>query len=229
MARSIYDLVYEYIDIFFPNEKLKGSEKKIVHKEIKLLLKDGWCEDELISNFRIFRRKNREVRTLHARKTCVKKSKKRKNLLDCSEFYYHNDLRLTSPPPKREIDYDSGEIKVINEPYFLEMKASYSVEDLVKYYGRQCGLRLRDDEIRRYAGSFNWLLKIYTVDAILFMIDAAVNICRSEDQPLPRSPLGIQDYERSARENYDKKKTETVISGSDKVVRKPRKRNLRTG
>lgn len=216
---SIYDIVFDYIELFFSNKKLTKEQKKTIHQQIKTLLSDGWCYSDI---YRIFHTTKHKP-TLYVTHLFKGKKPKEKNLLKPGKFYYHNDLRLTSKPPKRVIDYDTGEIKIINEPYFLEMKASYSINDLIHYYIRQTG-QGNEQDIPRYLGSFQWLLKHYTVEEILFMIDIMVNMQKSEDLPPIQSPLDIQKYYREAKEIRQEKKTETVLSGGNKIVRKRRTR-----
>jgi hypothetical protein len=223
---SIYDIVYDYIDTFYPNEKMNKEQKKTIHREVKKLLQNGWCSSELYMGFKDASKKKAKP-TLNATQLFRGKRRKKENLIEPGTFYYHNDLRLTSAPPKREIDYDSGEIKVINEEYFLEMKASYTVDDLIKYYSRQTGVKLPAYEQKRYIGTFNWLVGVYGVEMVLFMIDITVNMYMADDQPMPYSPLDIQKYKREAKQIRDQKITENVHSGGNKIVRKKRLRSNR--
>lgn len=220
MSMSIYDLVYDYINVFYEGVKLNKEQKKTIHLEMKRLLKNGWCSSELSSGFRTAKKKRPEWRALEVSKLFNVKKPQVRNLLKPQVFYYHNELRLTSAPPKREIDYDLGEVRIINEPYFLEMKASYNINDLIDYYIRQVD---RDHgNKQRLAGSFGWLLKHYTVEQILFMIDVTVNMCEAEDLSLPQSPLDIQKYFDDAKELIVLKKTDTVEAGGKEIVRKKR-------
>lgn len=223
---SIYDIVYDYIDTFYPRTKLDKEQKKTIHRGVKRLLDNGWCSSELCKGIRVAKKKKAE-QTLQIATFFRGKKKAQENLLRQGTFYYHNELRLTCRPPQRSIDYDSGEITILNEPYFLEMKASYTVEELVQYYARQTGLQLKDYEVSRYKGSFNWLIKQYNVEMVLFMIDATVNYSRSEDQPMPYSPLDIQRYQADAVSARNEKVTETIQSGGKQIVRKKRPRSNR--
>ncbi len=216
---SIYDLVYDYIEKFFQDERLTKEEKKTIHRGIKKLLALGWCSEEIQRVFKQFKGKP----TLDVERLFKGKKKSSINLIHPNIFYYHNDLRLTCAPPKREMDYETGEIRSVNEPYFLEMKASYTVENLVDYYLRQVGTHHKKD-VNRFIGSFKWLLKSYKVEEILFMIDACVNTAKSEDLSLPESPLDIQKHHRIALENWNLKRTHTIQAGGNKIVRKKRTR-----
>lgn len=220
---SIYDIVYDYIDTFYRDESLSREDKKTIHSEVKKLLERGWCADEIIGGFRTAKGKRPDNISLKVTRLFTAKRPKQINLIKPGVFYYHNDLRLTCAPPKRDIDYDSGKITVINEPYFLEMKASYSVEDLVHYYKRQVGTG-RSNDTNRFKGSLLYLLKSYSIEELLFMIDAMVNNCKAEDLPLPDSPLDSQKYYKDAKEVINLKITETIHAGGKAIVRKKRTR-----
>lgn len=220
---SIYDIVYDYIDMFYADERLIKEDKKTIHKEIKKILDKGWCADDIKKCLRDVKRKDPKRRSLEVSRMFTARNKPKLNLLKPDVFYYHNDLRLTCGPPKRKLDIDSGEITVINETYFLEMKASYSVEDLVKYYMRQVGESHKSD-VNRFKGSMIYLLKRYSVEEILFMIDTMINMSKAEDLPLPDSPLDCQRHHKQAKEVINLKTTETIYAGGNKIVRKKRTR-----
>lgn len=222
---SIYDIVYDYIDTFYRDESLDREDKKTIHLEVKKLLMNSWCTDEIISTFKAAKKNRPDIFSLKVAKLFVSKRPKKINLIEPGVFYYHNDLRLTCGPPKREIDYDTGIVTVINDTYFLEMKASYSVEDLIHYYMRQVG-KSKSDDTNRFKGSLLYLLKSYTVEELLFMIDVMVNTCKADDLPLPSSPLDSQKYYKEAKEVISLKKTETIQAGGKAIVRKKR---IRTG
>lgn len=226
---SIYDLVYDYMDTFFSEEELNNDKAKTIHNEIKKLLKNGWCSVDLYAGFNAWRTKNPTKKTIFASNLFVTRSKSNKNLLEYGKFYYHNALRKTSPPPMRFVDYDSGVITSMTEEYFLEMEASFDVEDVANYYCKQFGIKPSNLQRKRMIGTFNYLLNGHEVEEILYMIDAAANECRSEDLPPLKTPLDITDYEDKAKETRAAKRTEAVLSGGNKIVRKKRMRRSRNG
>lgn len=216
---SIFDIEDDYVGMVYDKTTPTKADRKTIRAELRALLNSGWCSSELYDGFR----NTKEYETPFVSDLFEGKRPRMKNLINTGTFYYHNDLRITSPPPKRMIDYDSGEITTISDPYFLEMKASYTMEDLILYYVRQVGNIHRPDH-QRFEGSFNWLMKFYTVQQILFMIDVMVNTCQCEDLSPPESPLDIQRFYRDARIIYTEKKTETLIAGGKAIVRKNRTR-----
>lgn len=217
---SVYDLVEEYREMFCPDEKFEREEKKQLVQSLKACLDRGWNSHEIIQAFRVYKKRNTDLE-FDASKMMRGRSAT-PNLMSSRRFYYHNALRLTAAAPKREIDYDSGEIISINEPYFLEMKASFNADDLVEYYVRHIKPETKRDAIGRFKGVFSYLLKSYNVEEILFMIDALVNHVLSNDARKPSTPFDCEKYYTEATEMRDKKKTEAVLSGGKKIVRKKR-------
>ncbi len=220
---SIYDLIYDYIARFYPDQKVDKETRRTIHREIKSLLKRGWCSSELFARFKVMGRRKGEPTPL-VRKLVSGTPPKKKNLLDPDAFYYHNLLRVTCKPPSRSLDVDSGIIINHSETYFLEMRASLTMEELVEYYCRQFRLTLRKGDIDRMMGSFRWLLQAYTVEEILFMIDMNANNCLQADRAPPRSPLDIKRYLDDAIHVRSLKKSEAVLSGGNEIVRKKRMR-----
>lgn len=219
---SVYDLIEEYRQMFCPDEKLEKEDRKELLRSLRECLDKGWNAHEIIQAFRVYKRKHDDddweldiTRMMRGRSA-------NPNLLKSRRFYYHNALRLTAAPPKREIDYDSGEIKCINEPYFLEMKASFNVDDLIEYYVRHMKPDMKKDTITRYKGTFTYLLKSYNVEEILFMIDVTVNHVLSNDVRKPNSPFDIEKFYNDAEDMRNQKKTEAVLSGGKQIVRKKR-------
>lgn len=214
---SVYDLAYWYLQTFFPNEELTKREKKQVIDEMRAILDEGWTSKEI-----------REVLEKEGVKTLFPSAlfRDRKpsvwNLLDSNAFYLHPQLRIMPGPPKRIIDYNKGTIKKITEPYFLEMRASYTLNDLVRYYEDQHNLKLTDDEREQCRGAFRYLLKNFSVDEILFMIDVAANHIRDHDLPPLENPLELKKFAKEAREEINAKRTEERLAGNDRIV--PRKR-----
>lgn len=219
---SIYDLVYDYIDRFFSGKKLDKDKKKTIHAEFRKLIKAGWTSPELYAGINDWHRKHPDKPTIFVSNLFAAKRPKSRNLLEYGRFYYHNALRNTSPPPLRAIDYDSGEITTISEPYFLEMKASFDVEEVADYYCKQFEIKANKHEKSRIVGTFGYLLKNSDVERIMFMIDVAANECRAEDLPPLKTPLDITDYAKEALSIFHEKKTEAVLSGGNKIVRKQR-------
>lgn len=218
---SIYDLAYAYIQRFYTEEPTKENKIEII-RTFEDLLYQGWTSDDMIKVFRAFKTKHPDE-TPNLDALFNKLAKKEDNLLRPDCFYYHNQLRLVPGPPRRELDYNSGEIKKISEEWFLEMRASYTLDDLADYFERQFHVSFSHHDRKKAIGAFKYLLKTYTLEMILFMIDAASNYIIYDDKSTRDfNVLNLSDYRSLAESALSEKRTETKLSGDDKIV--PRKR-----
>lgn len=90
-------------------------------------------------------------------------------------FYYHSELHITSNPPK----WDPITMKEVTEPYFMEMKINYTINDLLNYYYKtlKIPIELRDE--KKDIGGLTFLLdkykkmKVEPIDFVLTLIDTA--------------------------------------------------------
>lgn len=223
MKLSIFDLAFYYIERFCTEEPDDDTKRKII-KDFGVLLTNGWTVGDVTKHIRKFKEKNPglvpDIPLLFS-----KLSKSEENLLVPNQYYYHNQLRITPGPPKRILDYNTGEIKSMDEEYFLEIRASYTVDDLTDYFLEQFNMPDRWEERRRIIGSFKYLLKTHDIDLILFMIDAASNYSYSEDMDMASfNPIKLGDWKTIAQNHLNEKITENNYSGDDRIV--PRKRVL---
>lgn len=120
-------------------------------------------------------------------------------LLEQNKFYYHNSLHIKSKAPS----FDPITLEESCEPFYLEMKIKFSLEDLLNYYYDKTlvpiGLRDKDKDL----GSLKHLLNKYSkidgvesIDIILSMIDRA-----SED--IEKQIYGVFELESYIREVFE--------------------------
>lgn len=116
-------------------------------------------------------------------------------------FYYHSELHITSKPPK----WDPISMKEIVEPFFMEMKIKYTMNDLLTYYYNSLciPIELRDD--KKDTGAFKHLLdkykkmKVKPLDFVLTLIDFA---SRNEDEKIV-NVLDLGKYEAEVFNHYE--------------------------
>lgn len=214
---SVYDLVDMYKNIVCPHEEITKEEEERLIKTTKEVLDKGFTSQQVINAIE----KYDELYLEFDMKKIIK-GKGTKNLLKSKTFYYHNLLRCTCSPPLKQFDIESGEIITLSEPYFLEMRASITVREVAEYFVKQTGLKIKTHEYSRIEGSIAYLLKSYSVEEILFMIDSTVNAVMSGDYKPISSPLNISVFYDEAKITRDKKRTETIQSGGRKIERKRR-------
>jgi hypothetical protein len=95
-------------------------------------------------------------------------------LIERGKFYYHHSLQLIP-----EARFDSKTCTEIKTPFYLEIKCSFSYDDLIQYFMKQLGIDPELFDRQRYIGQFEFLLKtsrfsfVEPLDFILAMIDNA--------------------------------------------------------
>lgn len=97
------------------------------------------------------------------------------SLLEKEVFYYHNEFHITSKPPT----WNPITFKEECEPFFMEMKIEYTMNDLIYRFYDKCRIAsgLRDDKL--VGGGLKHLLFKYNnlkapaIDYIMVMMDLA--------------------------------------------------------
>lgn len=220
---SIHDIAFYFVKTM-NTKKLHSLDIKTLYanasKALAEMLDNNMTSEQLLDEIPSIRTnidENTNIKALFNRANPAKE-----NLVKTTEFYYHNLLRCLPKPPQTEWDVNTGNIITTNEPYFLEMRASITLEQIVEYYCSRFDIQLDLSAVNRYKGSFKYMIQKLGIDLVLFMIDTASDIILSEDSPKPSSPVGIGEYETIARECYFAKISENIASGDDKIVFKQR-------
>ena len=111
--------------------------------------------------------------------------------------YYHNELQIHSKPGY----YDPETGRVEKQPYYLEMKYRYTMDNLLEYYYNKLSIPIQFRNIKRDIGAFKHILNDYkfnnmhTVDFILYIIDYAVANEIKISNPLDLKNWAQQTYE----------------------------------
>lgn len=201
-------------------ENIKGLEKvngqyaipkayKIARvNEFNNLLNGGHTEEELVSLMEQVKAKHGNPIVLASAHELfeyfdlpyksVQVPREKGNLLTVGKSYVHPYLQITSPPPSMRI-VDS-EIIVKEVPFFLEFKTSFSIQDLHDYYAMK--MEISNILTPQLKGSYEYLLKHYDVELLLFMIDESWAHHQSMNAPYPKNPLRLSDFEEPGSELY---------------------------
>lgn len=209
---SIYDIAFLYINKNY--KEISKEEKLNVINAVHKSLKNGAVTNDLISKIN----KNTDIKKLPYNFFNISSSG---NLLDPDVFYYHNFLRCIQKAPIRYWDINIGDIKIKEQEYFLEIKASCTINDILEYIKKKEFLCKTLIDKSRALGSISFLLKKYDIDFLLFLFDTVNDIYNSR-QKYARSLIEVSEFELEAKLNYEQKITESKISGQDKVVHKKR-------
>lgn len=228
MNLSIYDLSYEYIKRNWPTGFEASNKDKVdVKKALEAVLADSFTADEMMDIIDNTYPTKMAINPKDVFNSVVgafpDKPKQDLNLIKPNKFYWHPQLRILPAAPMRVLDYDTGIITKVDQPYFMEMRASYTVKDLAEYYMRQTvKVTVGFAPMNQVIGSMNHLLSNHSIDTVLFMIDAAANYIREGDRRPLKSPLDIQEFLVEARGMLSEKMTAEIESGDDKIVPKQR-------
>jgi hypothetical protein len=223
---SVYELGFSFIKRYWDREPTKEQKIQILNQFSQLLM-NGWTQEEIINVVKAYQHSD-PTTIPNVEQIFQGTTTRAENLLVPKAFYYHPQLRILPPPVKRDLDYNTGVISKPEEEYFLEMRASYTINQLIDYFVIAFELNPSQEDIQRYRGSFKFLLKQHNIDTVLFMIDAAHNNLYTEDNDLHDfKPIKLGDYRTMAEDMLNWIRTETKRSGDDHVV--PRKRVLPFG
>lgn len=144
------------------------------------------------------------------------------NLLTPGIMYYHKELKLMNALPVINQDIDKGTMTSSKIEYFLEPVASYTMDDLLRYFYSKEMTEIQEYNPKRMAGIFRHMIGKYGIDKLLFMIEASARMYNSEKRMFSLSDF--DSYSSTASQYLEEIKNNCVYSGGNKYV--PRKRVL---
>lgn len=220
---SLYDIAFYFVETMVNKKLYNGSTKELFTKATATfadMLDNNMTSEQLMKEISNLNKPITESTNLYSLFSRPDASKE--NLLKSGTFYYHNLLRCIPAPPQTSWDINTGEIITINEPHFLEMRASITLDEITEYYCKRFEINQLNISINRYKGSIKYMIDKLGIDIVLFMIDTASDIIKADDLQRPTSPVAVGEYEVAARESYFAKVSENKASGDDQIVFKPR-------
>ena len=114
-----------------------------------------------------------------------------------STVYFHNELQIHSKPGS----YNPETGVVEKQPYYLEMRYRYTMDELLNYYYNKLMVPIQFRNSKRDIGAFKHIINDYrfeninTVDFILFVIDYVVSKEIKISNPLDLKNWAQQTYE----------------------------------
>ena len=210
MEYSIYDLVYLQLAKI---NKYDNKTKKDILKIVSFLITNHYTDKEIINAIN-----ENQLNTLITKTSCSE------NLINPNRIYFHKELRLTAKTVEVEFDYNTGTYIKKEEPYFLEMKSTYTINNLKQYFIKVLN-PIKNMDTNRINGAFKWLTEHYDLEILLFMIDNAFE----DDLKNVRNPLQIRDYYDAALDKYEYIKKMSKLNGDDAIVPKRRMQPNRNG
>ena len=119
-------------------------------------------------------------------------------------------------------DIDKGTMTSSKAEYYLEPVASYTINDLLKYFYSKGMADEQEYNYKRMYGMFRHKIEQYGLDKVLFMIEAAARMFNSEHKIFSLSDF--DSYSSVASSYLEEIKNNCKYSGGDRYV--PRKRML---
>lgn len=206
MKYSAYDLAKIYIEKNY--SYIDNVEKNCILNEIMEVLDNGVTSNQIYNKIYSFNKINKEHYKMF---TSIEPISSCRNLLKQNCFYYHNELRVVPNAPTKCIDYNSDDVFLEDSndsnEYFLEMRASYTIDDLYNYCLSKDRLREVCSDKDKFIGGINYILKKTSIEPILFMIDVTNSIYIDKEKDM-KNIFEILDYKKIAYENYTRRKTE---------------------
>ena len=139
------------------------------------------------------------------------------SLLEKGVYYYHNEFHITSKPPT----WNPVTFKEECEPFFMEMKIKYTIEDLRNRFYDKCKVPpgLREDKL--VEGGLKHLLSKYnnlsaqSIDYIMLMMDLADE---DVDRELITNVFDLEKYSKQAFIMLEDIVQETQVNKSNKII-----------
>ncbi|RHW32025.1 hypothetical protein [Oceanobacillus profundus] len=219
---QIYDLAY-----YFTVNVLRKPEHNTarIHnacQSIQNLCGVGWTLDALKAEIDAFQRDYPSLlANIYHLEEVIGNKKPPNNLIEEDVFYYHNHLRITSSPSKLVLNKETRQYERVEEEFFLEMKAFFTIEDLLKYWYESNGMRSTNHHIKQDTGRFKYLLDFYDIDEVLFMIDIAQQQRALFDLRPLTNAFQLEKYVEDARKKIKEKQNIHLLKGINHVI--PRK------
>ena len=188
---------------------------------IDKLLEKGWTLEEIKNELDLFAQMYPlAVKNIYHMEEIMGNKQPPGNLLEPDAFYYHNALRETSAPTKLVYNKEKQCYERIDQPFFLEMKKCFTMNDLLRYWYKSNGMNPTEHHIKQDTGRFEYLLGMYDIDEILFAIDIAQATRKDNQQKPLRNVFELEKYIEEAKEAIQLKKSASRLEGIDRVFKR---------
>ena len=207
------DLVEYYYEIKYGIYPFSDEAPKIkTKKTIDYLYDIGYTENEII---RIIEEVNANDSLTY---DDLPEDLWKDSLLKKNVFYFHNQLQITSKAPT----YNPKTMSFSSEPFYLEMKIRYSLDDALDYFYKKNNVEEFYKNKKRDIGAIQFLLEQYKkidliepIDFLLFLIDYASD----NDEGVIDNILNVDNKYRSEAYEYLKPRfTQAKAMGINKII-----------
>jgi hypothetical protein len=204
------------------------STTKRAEKTFRQMLSEGYSPEEIQSAIHTYKKAHPNKEDLEHLITVeqifdgIPKKSVPKGLMRDGVFYFHPRLQVAPGAPVMTINEDGEFVSLDNDEFFLEIRPSFTMAELVDYFYKRTGTR--NQNYKRDSRAFEYVLDqiiidepLNALDLILFTIDAAVALAFDLDRPMPNA-LEIEDYLNDGLALYTEKYNYCKLEGLDHVT-----------
>lgn len=210
---SVFDLAAIYTMLYVGRQINKNELKNIVNK-FSYILDKGYTFKECISI--MFENMNNKANFKIA--NIMKYTSKHGNIIKQNQMYYHKELRIQPEPTITDIDYNTGTMISTEQEYFVEIAASYTIEELMKYLLSFGYVNTYQWQYSRLKGLMEHYIKKYGIDTVLFMFEAIADNIEEREFDFNK----FDNYYQTAKSYMNNIINNCTSNGGDKIA--PRKR-----
>lgn len=210
---SVFDLAAIYTMLYVGRQINKDELKNIVNK-FSYILDKGYTFKECISI--MFENMNNKANFKIA--NIMKYTSKHGNIIKQNQMYYHKELRIQPEPTITDIDYNTGTMISTEQEYFVEIAASYTIEELMKYLLSFGYVNTYQWQYSRLKGLMEHYIKKYGIDTVLFMFEAIADNIEEREFDFNK----FDNYYQTAKSYMNNIINNCTSNGGDKIA--PRKR-----
>ena len=208
---SVYDLTALYIKLIVKHET---NQSMVILKRFAEILNNGYTFQAILKDILIAFKNNTDF-------PFGKYNKKIDcNLIKKGVMYYHKELKIMNSLPMIEHDIDKGTLTSSQVEFFVEPVASYTMDDLLKYFYSKGMADKVEYNPKRMSGMFKHMIGKYGLDKLLFMIEAAARMFNAEHKVFTLSDF--DSYSSTASQYLEEIQNNCKFSGGDKYVPKRR-------
>lgn len=210
---SVYDLAALYSMLYVGRPVNKEELKNIVDK-LSYVLNSGYtfkeCKNILLSN--VNNRANFKIADI------MKYTSYHANLIKQGQMYYHKELRIQPEPAKVDVDYNTGTMISTKQEYFVEIAASYTMDEVYNYLLSLGYTNTYQWQQSRIKGLLNHYIGKYGLDTVMFMFEAIKD--NIEDREFDFNKF--DNYYMIAKSYLDNITNNCIANGGDKIETRKR-------
>lgn len=210
---SVYDLVALYIKLIVKHPIPKNESTALLNQFADILNK-GYTFQVLLKEI-LITFKNGTVFPFHKYSRKVEG-----NLVTQGVMYYHKQLKIMNSLPSIVHDIDKGTLTSSAVEFYVEPVASYTMDDLLKYFYSKEMADKQEYNPKRMSGMFKHMIDKYGLDKLLFMIEASARMFEAEHKVFSLSDFDA--YSSTASQYLEEIRNSCKYSGGENYVPKRR-------